>query len=183
MKKILSILILTVLTACSSVGGSTKPEKQSLIQKMERDVISALYKSEPQSKSEIAKAKAYAVFSNININLLVVAVGNGYGVLREKNHSPLYMKMGEAGVGLGMGGKDFKLVMIFNDQQALNAFKEGKLSLAGNADAVAKSGEKGGGAGVEGMADKIKVYQITESGLALQATVKGTKYWIDPELN
>jgi hypothetical protein len=29
----------------------------------------------------------------------------------------------------------------------------------------------------------ITIYQMTESGLALQATVNGTKYWKDDELN
>jgi hypothetical protein len=27
------------------------------------------------------------------------------------------------------------------------------------------------------------VYQLTQSGLALQATVKGTRYWQDADLN
>jgi hypothetical protein len=29
----------------------------------------------------------------------------------------------------------------------------------------------------------ITVYQLTESGIALQATLKGTKYWTDDDLN
>lgn len=37
--------------------------------------------------------------------------------------------------------------------------------------------------GGEAVLDKISIYQLTESGLALQATVKGTKYWLDEELN
>jgi hypothetical protein len=31
--------------------------------------------------------------------------------------------------------------------------------------------------------DGIKVYQLTESGIALQATVQGTKFYKDPNLN
>jgi hypothetical protein len=31
--------------------------------------------------------------------------------------------------------------------------------------------------------DNITVDQMTESGLALQATLKGTRYWPDPALN
>jgi hypothetical protein len=29
----------------------------------------------------------------------------------------------------------------------------------------------------------MEVYQLTKNGLALQATVQGTKYWTDKELN
>jgi hypothetical protein len=31
--------------------------------------------------------------------------------------------------------------------------------------------------------DNIIIYQLTETGLALQATIKGTKYWQDGSLN
>jgi hypothetical protein len=31
--------------------------------------------------------------------------------------------------------------------------------------------------------DGIKVYQLTESGIALQATIQGTKFYKDPNLN
>jgi len=29
----------------------------------------------------------------------------------------------------------------------------------------------------------MEIYQFTESGIALQATIAGTKYWKDKELN
>ena len=29
----------------------------------------------------------------------------------------------------------------------------------------------------------VKLFQLTESGLALQATIQGTKYWKDDDLN
>jgi len=53
----------------------------------------------------------------------------------------------------------------------------------GHADAAAKAGDKGAAVGGEILADNMTIYQLTESGLALQATVKGTKYWKDDELN
>ena len=53
----------------------------------------------------------------------------------------------------------------------------------GQADAVAKAGEKGAAlAGAIDVAPGIKLYQITEHGLALMATIQGTKYWKDDEL-
>ena len=52
-----------------------------------------------------------------------------------------------------------------------------------HADVAAKAGEKGGAVGGEILLDGVTVYQLTENGLALQATVKGTKYWQDSELN
>ena len=40
-----------------------------------------------------------------------------------------------------------------------------------------------GAVGGEAVIDNITIYQLTKTGLALQVTVKGTKYWKDDELN
>ena len=44
-------------------------------------------------------------------------------------------------------------------------------------------GNKGASAEGEGYLGNVTVYTMTESGLTLQATVKGTKFWVDKELN
>ncbi|WP_161626803.1 YSC84-related protein [Desulfospira joergensenii] len=94
------------------------------------------------------------------------------------------MKMYSAGVGLGLGVKDFRGIFIFTTHEALNEFVEKGWQAGGQADAVAKSGAKGGGAGSAiDIAPGIRLYQITKNGLALQATVQGTKYWKDKEMN
>ena len=51
------------------------------------------------------------------------------------------------------------------------------------ADAAAKASDMGAAVGGQALLDNITVYQLTESGLALQATLKGTKYWQDDALN
>jgi lipid-binding SYLF domain-containing protein len=93
------------------------------------------------------------------------------------------MNMGEAGLGLGLGVKDFNVVMVFHNQAALNRFIEHGWAFGGNADAAAKYGDKGGAVVAEAIADQVTVYSVTENGLALQAVLKGTKFWVDSELN
>ena len=44
-------------------------------------------------------------------------------------------------------------------------------------------GNKGGAAGAVTVAPCIDLYQITENGLALQATIRGTKYFKNDDLN
>ena len=93
------------------------------------------------------------------------------------------MNMGEAGIGFGLGVKDFRAVFIFHDSDTLRSFIDSGWEFGAHADAAAKAGEKGGAVGGEVLLDGVTVYQMTESGLALQATLKGTKYWKDSELN
>ncbi len=66
----------------------------------------------------------------------------------------------------------------------MNQFVEKGWEFGGQADAAAKSGDKGAAAAGEAYIETdIAIYQITEAGVALQATVGGTKYWKDKELN
>jgi lipid-binding SYLF domain-containing protein len=94
------------------------------------------------------------------------------------------MKMGEFGVGLGLGLKDFRAVFIFRDRGVMNTWIYDGWEWGAEADAAAKSGDQGGAATAAGnVVSGVEVYQFTKSGIALSATVSGTKYWRDDELN
>ena len=171
------------MTACAAPG-DTKLSQRQHIDSMKKDVLAQLYKLKSDAREEIRNAPGYAVLSNVNIYLLFVSAGTGYGVVTDNDTAKkTYMKMGEAGVGIGAGAKDFRLVFVFQSRKAMNNFVEQGWVFGGQADAAAKANEKGAAVGGELMLDGIKVYQLTETGLALQVTVKGTKYWPYDELN
>jgi hypothetical protein len=65
----------------------------------------------------------------------------------------------------------------------MNRFVEQGWAFGGQADAAAKASDKGAAVGGELTVDNVTIYQLTEAGLALQATLKGTKYWKDDSLN
>ena len=173
-----------ILSGCATTGGKTTQDKRQSILSMRNEVLSELYKVHPRARAEIAAAPGYAVFSNININIIFASFGGGYGVVHDnKTGRPVFMKMGEVGIGLGLGVKDFRAVFIFHDRATLTKFVNSGWEFGGHADAAAKAGDKGAAVGGEALIDGITIYQLTKSGLALQATVKGTKYWKDDELN
>ncbi len=93
------------------------------------------------------------------------------------------MKMGEVGIGLRLGAKDFRAIFIFHDHNAINKFIESGWEFGEHADAATKSSDKGGAIGGKILLDNISIYQLTESGLALLSTIKGAKYWKDEALN
>ena len=180
----IAMICLVLSTACTNTAGKTPTEKRQSIIDMRNQVLSDLYKVKPDVKAQINSAEGYAVFSNANINLVFASIGGGHGVVRDnKSGTNTFMKMGEAGVGLGIGAKDFRVIFVFHSRDALNQFVDTGWAFGVNADAAAKASEKGGAVGGEATFDNITVYQLTESGLALQATIKGTKFWQDSELN
>lgn len=180
---IFGILIALLLGGCATTSVSSVQERRQAVLTMKSDVLTELYKLYPEAEQQIASAPGYAVFSNANVNIIFATFSGGYGVVQEKNGKQTYMKMREAGVGLGLGVKDFSAVFIFKNKSTLQRFINSGWEFGGHADAAAKTSDRGSAVGGETLIDHIIIYQITKSGLVLQASVKGTKYWKDEELN
>ena len=179
----ITFLLLIILHGCSAPG-ATSGEQKATINSMHQQVLADIYKLNPSVRKKVNAASGYAVFSNVNINLIIVSAGTGYGVsINNATGKKTYMKMGEVGIGFGAGVKDFRALFIFKSKSVMNRFIESGWQVGAHADAAAKAGDKGGAIGGEALADGIIIYQLTETGLALQATVKGTKYWTDDSLN
>ena len=94
------------------------------------------------------------------------------------------MKVSSGGIGFGLGAKDYRQVIIFKTRQALTDFVGSGWGVGSQAEATAKTTESGGDVGADGALGKgLTTYTMTETGLALQATVSGTRYWVDDDLN
>jgi len=181
----IAMAIIGTIAGCGPGGGMTLVEKQQAVADMETDTLERLYKEAPATKEKIAKAAGYGTFSNANVNLIFVSAGGGYGVVVDNSTGQrTYMKMALGGIGLGLGAKDYRQVLIFKTQRVLDKFVDSGWEFGGHADAAAKAGESGGELSGEGaIGSDIEAYSMTESGLAIQATVAGTKYWKDKDLN
>jgi lipid-binding SYLF domain-containing protein len=101
-----------------------------------------------------------------------------------KTKKETFMKMAEVQAGLGLGVKKFRLVWVFENQADLNRFVNSGWELGGQATAAAKLSDQGGAfAGAMSISPGVWLYQLTDEGLALELTVKGTKYYKAGALN
>jgi len=178
-------LALTFFLSCATPRGTTIQEKKSFVLNMHDETLAKLYSERPETKSVIKNAAGYSVFSNMNANVYLLSAGNGYGVAVDNSTGEkTYMKMNLVGIGPGIGVKDIRAVFAFKNKVAFYDFLEKGWAFGGSADATAKSGEKGKAiGGEEYFEDDIIIYQMTEAGVALQATISGTKYQKDNDLN
>ena len=183
--KIASAALLAVFILSGFWSGKNADDQRSDVQKMKNETLAKLYKIAPEAKEMLQKSYGYAVFSNVGVNVIFVSAGGGSGVAHNnRTGKETYMKMGTVGVGLGIGIKDFRGVFLFENQKVYDAFVDKGWEANAQADAAAKADEKGGAVGgAVTVAPGVRLYQITETGLALQATIQGTKYWKDEELN
>jgi lipid-binding SYLF domain-containing protein len=178
-------MMLCSVSGCGPSGKLSVGERHRIIGDMESETLARLYSEHPDTKNRVKKAAGYGVFSNANINLFVISGGSGYGVVvNNSTGRRTYMKMALGGIGLGLGVKDYRQVLIFNSKDLLAKFIESGWEFGGHADAAAKAGQAGGEvSGTGAIGADIEAYSMTESGLALQATIAGTKYWKDKNLN
>ena len=162
-----------------------KEKARAEIVKMSDATLSRLYKAQPQAKTAVAKAAGYAVFSNFGMKIFVAGSGTGKGVaVSNATKKKTYMKMIEVQAGLGIGVKKFRLVWVFEQQKDLDAFINSGWELGGQTSAAAQaSGQGAAFAGAMSVAPGIWLYQLTDDGLALELTAKGTKYYKDSDLN
>ena len=183
---VIFIAIISLFLLTGLFHGEKDPEKERQeILKMRQETLASLYTQMPVAETEISNALGYAVFSNTGINVLVVSTANGAGVAHNKNTGEdIFMKMFSAGGGVGMGVKSFHGIFIFTTQEAFDLFVSEGWQAGAQADAAAKSDEEGEAiATAIDVGPGIKLYQITDKGIALQATIQGTKYWKDKDLN
>lgn len=163
----------------------SKQEQQTEIRKMAKETLARLYKEQPASKKNVETSAGYAVFSNFGMKIFLFGSGTGKGLAFDRSaKKDTFMKMVEAQVGLGLGVKKFRQVWVFKSKKALTDFINSGWAFGGQGTAAAKSGSQGGDlAGAISVDVDILLYQLTDDGLALELTGKGTKYYKDDDLN
>jgi len=187
--KTLKILFVAMLSLVFLTGWGfskkTPDQERNKVQQMRKEVLAQLYAETPGARDVLAEAAGYAVFSSLGVNVLLVSTANGAGILHDNGTGKdTYMKMFSAGGGLGLGVKDYRLVFVFDNKKVMTQFAEEGWQAAAQADAAAKHDDDGDAAALAfDVAPGVYLYQMTESGLALQATIQGTKYWKDDDLN
>jgi len=184
---VIAVFCLLALAAVAVAGNDKDNEKQRTeIRQMSQDTLARLYKAEPSAKAAVEKAYGYAVFSNMGIKILFGGSGNGKGVaINNQTKAETFMKMLEIQAGLGMGVKKFRAIFVFENEKAFNGFVNSGWEFGGQASAAAKtSPEKGGSMqGAASVSEGVWMYQLTDKGLALELTGKGTKYSKNDDLN
>jgi lipid-binding SYLF domain-containing protein len=172
------------LVGCKSPQGATPSEKRADVKRERNEVLDKLYAAKPGLEERVNRAPGYAVFSNFKMKIFVVGSGNGFGVVHNnKTGRDTYMRMGELNVGFGLGGRDFRALFIFNNEQVMDDFINSGWEFGGDAEAGAAVEQEGAELATAPSVLDIEIYQYTETGVTLSATVGGTKFWKDPDLN
>src|SRR5688572_25433967 len=181
-----AVVVFLGLCLASTPAFADKAEQERKeFQKIETNTLAKLYSVQPSAKRVVEGAAGYAVFRNFGMKILVAGGGSGKGVaVDHKTGRRTYMRMGEIQAGVGIGVKKFQLVFVFDTPEKFDAFVNKGWEFGGQTTAAATTGDQGAALqGAVSVSPGVWIYQLTDKGLALEATVKGTKYWKDADLN
>ena len=181
----LLIALVLMITSALTVAAKSKEEKQAEARKKADQTLQRLYKAKPSAQSAIKTAAGYAVFNSGGAKILVAGAGRGSGIAVDKaTQKVTYVKMREIQAGLGMGVKKCSTIFVFENKDALERFINSGWEFGGQSTAAAKSGDGGGSLqGAASVSPGVWMYQLTDKGIALELTGKGTKYFKDDDLN
>lgn len=164
----------------------TPEEQRAEIRKTRDQTLKDLYRVQPEAERHIRKAAGYAVFSNFGVKVLVAGGGSGTGLAFDnKTKQETFMRMAEVQAGLGFGVKKFRLVWVFENKADLDRFISSGWELGAQTTASAKVAGQGANVltGAVSVTPGVWLYQLTDDGLALELTAKGTRYYKDADLN
>ena len=167
-------LVLACTVSMAEDKKTKHDQKRENINTMAKETLDELFEKDSGAKKLYDKAYGYAVLDNVKLSLMISG-GGGHGVAVEKKSGKrTYLRMGTAGLNIGLGGQKYQIVFFFEEKKQFDLFVNKGWEADANANAVAGTA----GANAEAtFRNGVAFYQITQAGLMLQADIAGTKYW------
>jgi lipid-binding SYLF domain-containing protein len=170
-----------VKDAAKTVTGKNDPHATRLeIDGVAAKTLEAVVGRSAGAKALFDKSYGYAVFDSRKGSFLITT-GKGLGVaVRKDSGERTYMHVATLGANLGAGVQFYQGLFLFETKAAFDAFvNQGWQADAGAGATLGKASLEAQAKFTNGMA----YYQLSETGILLDATLSGTKYWRSAELN
>jgi len=170
-----------VRDAAKTVAGKNDPYATRIeIDAVAANTLDAVLGKSVAAKTLFDRSYGYAVFDSRKSSFLITT-GKGIGVaVRKDSGERTYMHVATLGANLGAGVQFYQGLFLFENKAAFDSF----VNRGWQADAGA--GATLGKASLEAQAkftNAMAYYQLSETGIMLDATLSGTKYWKSQELN
>lgn len=172
MYKSLFALVFLVTAGC----GTMQNTEEDLVAdaQEERANISTEY----PSVAELFNSSAgYAIFPNVGKGAYVIGGASGNGVVYENGNVSGYADLKQVDIGLQVGGKAFVEVLFFENEEALEEFKQGTYELDASASAVIL--DKGFSRGID-FTDGVAVVTMPKGGAMAGISVGGQRFTFQP---
>lgn len=147
--------------------------KTKTIEDMAAATLKRLETKDPGLKALLKKAYAYAVFPSVGKASLVIGGAYGKGAVFERGKFVGYATIGQTTIGVQIGGDTFAEIIVFENKEAFERLKKGKMAFAADASAVLV---KAGAAAGKGFGDGTSAFVYGTGGMLLEAAIGGQKF-------
>jgi len=142
-----------------------------------REARSQFVSTDNLMESLFANSAGYVIFPNVGKGAIGIGGAAGNGILFEKGNAAGSAKMKQVSVGFQFGGQVYREVIFFQDQAALNRFKQNNFEFSAQASAVAVT--KGASTNVK-YRNGVLVFTQEKGGLMYEASIGGQKFSYKP---
>ncbi|QEC54715.1 YSC84-related protein [Flavisolibacter ginsenosidimutans] len=156
-----------------SVSAFSQNSKDKRLIEDSKESQAAFVKSDSLMQSLFANSYGYVIFPNIGKGAIGIGGAAGNGIVFEKGTPVGSAKMKQVSIGFQFGGQTYREVIFFENQAALDRFKENKFEFAAQASAVAVT--KGASTNVK-YRDGVMVFTQEKRGLMYEASIGGQKF-------
>jgi lipid-binding SYLF domain-containing protein len=129
--RLLPALIVCLLflfgSACASIPVEERAQKRHNINRAAQETIDNLVEREPELKDKVDASVGYFVAEISAATAALVGGGSGIGVLYDREDSTrTYMNVRRYDLGLGLGVRRFRMLILFNDREGLEDFRRAR---------------------------------------------------------
>ncbi|MEI7681108.1 MAG: hypothetical protein WCK07_17025 [Betaproteobacteria bacterium] len=141
--------------------------------------LAMLYKTQPEVQKAVEAAAGYAVLDVTAVYIILFVGQSGKGVLVDNASKKVtYMSSKRVGTGPGAGKQRVFQIFVFKEKSAMDTF----VLSGGVGGDIGVAATMGSHTMLRSFNKNIDIYQIAESGFALQAGWGGTVYSVDKDL-
>jgi lipid-binding SYLF domain-containing protein len=181
MKSTTRAAMVSALMAGWLVSCSTAPptaETRNELREQATATMKEMNREDPSVESFAGKGYGYALFPEVAKGGLVFGGAYGRGVVYEQGQLIGYADLTLASFGLQAGGQTYSELIVFENKEALDRFKQGPLDFAADASAVILTT---GAAANARFVDGVAVIVRPLAGAMAEAAVGGQQFKFIPK--
>jgi lipid-binding SYLF domain-containing protein len=176
MTRVLSVALIAIaVTTGLLVGCSTAPtttaEKDALVQKAQAE-RGEWNRIDPGVEDLAKKSQGFALFPEITKGGLGIGGGYGRGVVYERGQHIGYADLTQGSLGLQAGGQTYSEVIVFENEAAMQRFKQNAMNFSANASAIIANN---GAAANARFVDGVAVFVRPITGAMAEASLGGQR--------
>jgi lipid-binding SYLF domain-containing protein len=168
------------MLALGLLGCSTEPKTEEAKASLHDEVQATLKdfsREDAGFQKFLDRGVGYVVFPSVGKGGLGVGGAYGRGEVYQNGKMIGFADLTQASIGLQAGGQTYSEVIVFENDDALNRFKNNKLEFSAQASAIAL---KSGASAQARFENGVAVFTKPKGGLMFEASIGGQKFNFKP---